>query len=164
MGSDDKKVCSKTDSRCFGSLLAILYQKFSDNLTTFPINNQYVKLIQTDPAFTVEEKDLIAGLTCHKKVGRPDIKDVLLHEKFIKMCLKSRDNCKKMTATLYHTKGFDIKRLEARLRDISSGRVDPDKEKTGGIFTKVGSFFGKSKSQQPSSFHENTYKGRPSWN
>lgn len=148
MGSGDKKVNSKTDSRCLGSFMAILYQRFSQNLASYPINKQYVRLLQTDPGLTKLEKDFIHGLVETRIEFRPDIKDMIFHELYFSSILKSKHLQQKVTSTLYRSKSLNYKRLEARLRDIASGRVDPAQMKKKGYLSRMGSFFtGKSQSK-----------------
>ena len=91
LGKDDKKVDATTDSRILGSFMTIVYQKYSHNLSSHPINNQYARLLQTDPAFSRVDKDLISGLIDSDKKSRIPIKDVILHEKFISQLVKDRE-------------------------------------------------------------------------
>lgn len=142
IGFDDKIVDSKTDSRCFGSLIAILYQKFSHNLVSSPLNPQYLKLLQTDSGLSHLERDLLSGIMEPKKEKRPNIKDLILHELYFQKILKSKQLQQKVTSTLFHTKIMNYKRLERKLRDISSGKVNPIQEKKkDGYFKSIGSFF-----------------------
>jgi hypothetical protein len=81
---DDKLVDCKTDTRCFGSLFISLYQKYSQNCCNLAVNSSLGKFLQVDPEITIEERDLIACCTDSLKSERPDIRDLILHEKFLK--------------------------------------------------------------------------------
>lgn len=117
---NDKTVDCKTDTRCFGNLLAILYQRFSPNLENQQISQGFITNLQSDPEYSIIEKDLIVGCNESQKSERPDIKDIILHEKFLKILLQNRDAQNKLTATLQYTKGLDYRNLETKLRQISA--------------------------------------------
>jgi hypothetical protein len=150
IGNDEKKTDNKTDTRIFGNLMAMLYQNYSHNLCNYPINSQYVRLIQTDPAFSLKEKDLIDGCNEITKLRRPDLKDIILHQKLLKIVLENNELQKKLTATLYHSKGLDLKYFEVKLKEIASGKLKLAlEEHKKGIITKIGGIFTRASSPAP---------------
>jgi len=113
--------------------------------------------MQTDPGYSILEKDLIYGITESIRSYRPDIKDIILHEQFLKDILKHKSYQDKITSTLHHTKGNIFKRLEVKLRAIANDLKNPKKKKKG-YFSKMGTIFSKSKGKMSSIKEDETYE------